>query len=297
MMLHALLSDLLELEHIEVTVSRDPRLPELNLPVNIVIPEKDEDVWSFWHQQIEMSDAFWPIAPETGGALEKLSRMAHEKKLLGCHPDAVRLTASKHETAKLLSDHSIGSVPTWRLGDFPGGSGPFVAKPDDGAGSEDTRLFEAAGEAVSWLKGKESTHVIQPWLAGVPASISMLCGFGEAQVLTSNRQLIEISENEIFYRGSLVNGMLEHRNTMEKVAHQVAQALPGLRGYVGIDVMVADGAVTVLEINPRLTTSSVAIHQATGRNLAGMVIDLLYNRTMVDPDTLQSNIIQVNAHG
>ena len=73
--------------------------------------------------------------------------------------------------------------------------------------------------------------------------------------------------------------------------------LPGLAGYVGMDVIVDDGRVTVLEINPRLTTSYAGLHRAIGRNPAGLVLDLLYNGCMVEADKLQRNVVEVRVDG
>ena len=52
-------------------------------------------------------------------------------------------------------------------------------------------------------------------------------------------------------------------------------AIPGLWGYVGVDLMLAKEGPVVLEINPRLTTSYCGLRRALGINTAAMVLDLL----------------------
>lgn len=296
-MLEALLADLLQLPGVEVLTTRDPRLPPLALPVEVAIPQGAEDVWPLWQRCIAEADAVWPIAPESGGLLERLSAMAQSTMLLGCAPAAVRTAASKRATALHLAAHGIPVAPTLLPTEFKPQPGRFVAKPDDGVGCEDTRVFDDAAEMQNWLESRKATHVIQPWLEGEAASLSMLCRDGHAVLLSCNRQLIELVDGSLHYRGSVLNGMQTHWQAFDAVARQVAHALPGLAGYVGVDVMVNGGDVTVLEINPRLTTSYAGLHRAIGRNPPGLVLDLLYNGRMVDAEQLERNVVEVQVDG
>jgi predicted ATP-grasp superfamily ATP-dependent carboligase len=52
---------------------------------------------------------------------------------------------------------------------------------------------------------------------------------------------------------------------------------------VGIDLVVDGDDIYVVEINPRLTTSYVSMHQACGVNPARMLLDLFYNDTFNPP--------------
>lgn len=298
LMLESLLADLLELPGIEVMTTRDSRLTPLSLPVTVHIPQHADDVWPLWQRCIAEADAVWPIAPESGGVLERVSFLAQSKMLMGSTPDAVRIAASKYATALHLNRNGVAAVPTLLPAEFSPQNGRYVAKPDNGAGCEDTRLFDDCGQLQSWLvSGRTESHVIQPWLEGEASSLSMLCLDGQARLLSCNRQLIEVEDDSISYRGSLLNGMAEHWDVFEGIARQVARVLPGLAGYVGVDVIVDDRMVTVLEINPRLTTSYAGLHRAIGRNPAGLVLDLLYNGRMVEADDLQRNVVEVRVDG
>jgi predicted ATP-grasp superfamily ATP-dependent carboligase len=224
--------------------------------------------------------------------------MACSARLLGCRPHAVRIAASKHATAAHLAQHGIAVVPTLRPSDPMPRAACAVAKPDDGVGCEDTRRFDDLGELRRWLEaGRSASHVVQPWLEGEPASLSMLCLEGRSQLLSCNRQLVEVSREDIRYRGSVLNDMAIHWAAFDTVATQVAQALPGLAGYVGVDVIVNAGKVTVLEINPRLTTSYAGMRRAIGCNPAGLVLDLLYNGRMTEAAALQRNRVEVTLDG
>jgi predicted ATP-grasp superfamily ATP-dependent carboligase len=296
LMLKALLTDLLATNEVRVATSRDARLPMLGLPV--AVEEVDKDPWSLWQRCIKNADLVWLIAPETDGVLEKLSRLVPTGKLIGCAPEAVKIAASKYATAQLLAQHQIPVVPTWKVEQAPTDLPRYVAKPDDGVSCEDTRCFDDFAQMQEWLQGGSisskaaTSNVIQPWQPGSAASISMLCHEGKAWLLSCNRQVVELHEDRFVYCGSVINGMAQHWNVFADIAQRIASVMPALSGYVGVDVMVDGSDITVLEINPRLTTSYVGLTQATGLNVAKLVLDLFYNRPMQTAHR-QRNVITI----
>ena len=159
----------------------------------------------------------------------------------------------------------------------------WLAKPDDGAGCEQTVCFDEAVNLSQWLLAHKhaETHVIQPYLTGSACSISCVMHQGKAHVFSCNQQLITVKNNVLNYQGCVVNGMRQHWQKFVALANQIAQLLPDLAGYVGIDVIVSDNekeeTITVIEINPRLTTSYIALSEATGYNMAERIINTLTN--------------------
>jgi len=299
----ALLRDLFELKNtvewhdVEVITTHDARLP-LPQHANQVIPiNHNDDVWQVWNRCIANADAVWPIAPETGGMLSRLTELVirHHKALFGCPLEAVNLAASKHATYQALRVAQICTMPTYILADWPQNSAnAWVAKPDGGVGCEDSGYFESSAALLDWMRqGRETTHIIQPYQQGIPASISMLCKQGQAWLLSCNRQKITLESGKFVYMGSVLNGMAEHSPAFEAIAKSVAKAIPGLSGYVGVDVIVDDSQIYVLEINPRLTTSYVGLHEAIGCNPARLVMDLLYNKDFRFPQEISSNIVEI----
>ena len=121
----------------------------------------------------------------------------------------------------------------------------------------------------------------------------MLCMKGEAWVLSCNRQLIEQANDSFHYHGGILNGLQRYWTQFELLARQVAQAMPGLAGYVGIDVMIGDAGIQVLEVNPRLTTSYAGLEQAIGRNPAKLILDMFYNGSFSSPPLIERNIVEV----
>jgi predicted ATP-grasp superfamily ATP-dependent carboligase len=59
---------------------------------------------------------------------------------------------------------------------------------------------------------------------------------------------------------------------------RACRAIPGLAGYVGVDLILTPGGPLVVELNPRLTTSYLGLRAATRRNLAAAAIAALEGR-------------------
>jgi predicted ATP-grasp superfamily ATP-dependent carboligase len=297
LMRDAVLDGLLRLPKVEVFATRDYRLAlAYELPSVSISPE--QDVWAIWEQCITSADAVWPVAPESDDILARLCDMAvrHGKHLLASSPDAVRLAASKHATWKCLADAGIPVVDTFSLDQLHElDNGPCVIKPDDGISCEGSRIFADKQSLSDWMNSRAQGDacVLQPLIAGIPASISMLCMKGEAWVLSCNRQLIEQADGGFRYHGSILNDLQVYWDPFARLAQQVAQAMPGLAGYVGIDVIVGDNGIQVLEVNPRLTTSYAGLEQAIGRNPTELILDMFYNGGFSSSLLIERNIVEV----
>jgi tyramine---L-glutamate ligase len=276
LMVRALLDDLSRIPGVRCLVSRDPRLAGL-AGAETLGARAGEDVFAAFSRGAAVSDAVWPTAPETGGVLERLGRLTllEGRVLLGSHPDAVRITASKRATAAVLSAAGIGVVPTFGAGDIvPAIPGSWVVKPDDGAGAEDTTVVPDSGAARAALENGGAGLVAQPWVEGEALSLSLLCAAGEARLLSCNRQRVRVTEGRVVLAGIGVNAAAQRAAEYRPLASRIAAAIPLLWGYVGVDLVAgADGPV-VLEVNPRLTTSYCGLGGALGVNPARAVVEL-----------------------
>nr|WP_314547478.1 ATP-grasp domain-containing protein [uncultured Massilia sp.] len=225
------------------------------------------------------ADAVWPLVCETGGKLEQLSRgiLGGQRILLGSAPGAVQVAASKLKLARVLADGGVAAIATYSPHEaLPQIGGPWVVKPDDGAGCLDTLLFSDRAQALAWVRARTTgNYVLQPFVAGKLGSLSLLCRDGVAQVLACNQERVAMRDNRFHFLGSVVNGMSDDDGALAALARQVAAAIPGLWGYVGIDFVLTPQGTVVLDVNPRLTAAYVGLHASIGCNPAGLVLDLL----------------------
>jgi len=277
LMLRALLADLAALPDLDVFSSRDPRLPALP-GVPAIAPGPGENAARHFARGVSAADAVWPVAPETGGVLERLAGDTVERGriLLGCRPDALRVAASKRATAAALSAAGVSVVPTFVTGDdLPPLPGPWVLKPDDGAGCDGTRLVRDWRRARRILASESGRFVAQPWIEGDALSLSLLCGEGRAMLLSCNRQHVRVTEGRLSLAGISVNALPDRDGRFARLGEEAAAAIPGLWGYIGVDLILGKDGPVVLEVNPRLTTSYVGLGPALGINPAALVLGLL----------------------
>ena len=164
MLIDALLADLGTVPNVEVCTMANLRAPGAGpaLP-GLSFAER-------FAACVQTADAVWPLAPESDGLLENLSRdiLRGKRILLGSAPGAVRVAASKFKVARALAEGGVPTVPTYRPhASLPDGEGAWVVKPDDGAGCVDTRLFSDRAAALAWIRTSAAQgYILQPFVAG-----------------------------------------------------------------------------------------------------------------------------------
>jgi predicted ATP-grasp superfamily ATP-dependent carboligase len=181
---------------------------------------------------------------------------------------------------------------------------PVVVKPRWGAGCMGVGL--ANGPAELHLAVEEARHaggrdglVVQQYVTGVAASVSLLGDGSRTAVLAVNGQSVgrdqvrssrfEVRSGDyglptayrplpttarrLFYRGGVTP--LDHPMAGRAIeaARRACDAFPGLRGFVGVDLVLTGTDAVVIEVNPRLTTAYLGIRSSLDENVAAMAID------------------------
>jgi len=276
-MVRALARDLAAVPGVMPVVARDAAIP-LDPIAGLVEEIGDDDPWPAWEEIVRQCDGVWPIAPESDGILAGLSARARElgRFVLASREDALAITASKQATADHLARCGIRTCPTFPLDDPPKGAGKgWVVKPDDGVGAGDTHLIEDEAGLDFWREARGGAgFVLQPFLNGPALSLSLLAQEGVGWLLSCNRQYVEVVHGAFRFDGVTTSGAEERRADLAPLARRIAASLPGLWGYVGVDLIDTRSGPIVLEINPRLTTSYVGLKESLGLNVAGLVLSL-----------------------
>jgi tyramine---L-glutamate ligase len=310
LMRDAILHDFASLNQFNIVTTYDARLPAPMYAKTAVSIEHEP--LPEWQVLMQKCDAALIIAPETGEILLKLTQMLESTSArnLGSNSATVAVTTSKLQTHAVLHQAGILNVPTYTAAefterytheDFLHG---YVVKPDDGAGCEQTWFFETYSQLTIWLEQHSTTlhhHIIQPFLPGIAASMSILCNQGRTWLLACNRQYIykalSYGQSSAFqYRGSEVNGLTQYREQFLTLSHNIAQAIPGLNGYIGIDVIIHNDQFYVVDINPRITTSYIGLTASLGCNPAQLLMSAVSNADFELPETLQAQPVEVNVY-
>lgn len=225
--------------------------------------------WVAW--QAARHDAVWLVAPETDGLLASLQQAVPAARWLGCDAPAITLAGRKRATLARLAAFGLKTPLA-----FATTAARWVVKPDDGAGTLDTRVHRERGAAEADLaarRARGASATLEPWVEGEALSLSMLAREGGVELLSINRQHIEIgADGAVAYRGVAINqlgGGLVRAGALCSTARAVGRAVRGLRGFVGVDlVWHADHGPVVIEVNPRPTCAYVGLSAALDRNLA-----------------------------
>ncbi|PZQ84965.1 MAG: hypothetical protein DI549_03565 [Ancylobacter novellus] len=278
LMRDALIGDLEDLPGVRVVTTHDSRLPPPPRGESRAIAP-GENPHAIWGDIAASVHCCWPVAPEMDGILAALAGQlrARNPRVIACDGETLRACASKGRTVEILAGAGVPVVPTWRPADVPAGTpGPFVMKPDDGAGAMDVRLFQRL-PAPPYPEGV----VAQPLIAGIPASLTLLCQSGRTHVLTANRQHVEVVDGHFQFSGVTVGGLAVD-DELRDLASRIGAALPGLHGIVGVDYIATTDGPVVIEVNPRLTTSYAGLRRALGINPLAFVAELIRDGAVPD---------------
>ena len=124
---------------------------------------------------------------------------------------------------------------------------------------------------------------------GFHASVSLLIGGGRCLPISLNLQLIEPG-SRFKYRGSQVPFDHPNRDRAMRLAALAAGLIPGLKGYVGVDMVLGADLIQLIEINPRLTTSYIGLRQVTSMNLAQAIWECCQDGKLPDRVPLEGKV-------
>ncbi|NOQ93124.1 MAG: ATP-grasp domain-containing protein [Methylophaga sp.] len=309
-MLIAIVQDLLELSTIELILLRDDRLDPLaaiigHSEIQITTIKDYASFQSAYHDAIKRADAILPIAPETDGILNNIQQdiLNSNKQLLASQAEAMSVSSDKYQCHQQLLAYGLSSPTTvkaseWSMNQFTSSTG-FIIKPRDGAGCMDTLFIKGSASLKAWLASPahdlENT-IIQPYIDGITMSLNILSDNDDSRVLAINKQHFQRNNRNLSFTGSTVNGVDESIFSITQASSLVAkihQAISGLWGFIGIDLIVRDNEVFILDINPRLTTSYIGLKASLGINPAQLLFTMIEQGLSALPKTIQRHAVEV----
>lgn len=269
-----------------ISAFRDAGCKILTLQDHRLPPEDDTEFLEIRHQAdlrpalldlIDKTDFGILIAPETGGCLAEIVRVAEDQKPgwhLGCRWEAIELCGDKLQLAKFFHNHQAPHPRTWLIENAENGwkqsERPLVIKPRDGAGSLDTYKIKSSRDFNLRTISNQSGMIVQEFFEGISMSLSVLCdGLGEVQpiaVFDHNRRVVPFSENLLEFQYN--NPTLQPPELIDNLENcrNALQSVRGLRGWVGVDFIWSQekGVDMVIEINPRMTMSFAWLNKLVG---------------------------------
>ena len=284
-MITALAADFASLPDVEVTALRDSRLTSWDLPQCALHDVRDPHEERQWIVRLaSQSDWTVVIAPEFDGLLSDRCQLVVNSggRLLGPGPQLVRWASDKRETCRRWQRVGVAVPRSYVLHQNESPPDEFrfpaVLKPNDGAGSVAVQRICHATDlpAASW---PNDPMRLEEFCPGVPCSMGIIGGVSQQVFLPPCRQTLS-DDGRFSYRGGQLLDEPALCQRAERLASGAAEILEGLIGYVGMDFILgphADGSTdTLIEINPRLTTSYIGLRHAVRENLAQVMLDLAH---------------------
>jgi hypothetical protein len=292
-LLCAVVDDFSRIAGIEVDTTWDCRMgpPPFRGARTICVDSREQELRTF-RRLAAHCDATLVIAPEFQGVLSKRCRIVEDVggRLLGPSSRAVALCSDKLRLAGHLGHAGVGTIST-RLVDWDGLQSllpdgarprfPIVVKPRDGAGSQNTFLVNDANELMrlggELATGTTDEYIEQPFIAGSAVSVALVIAPSRRsiEVFVPARQCLSDDGRFRYLGGQIPSDPVDH-DAIQRAAVSACCSAPGLRGYVGVDLIVPRGEPdrpVVVEINPRLTTSYLGYRRLTECNLAEWMLN------------------------
>jgi predicted ATP-grasp superfamily ATP-dependent carboligase len=272
----AIAADLARIAGVTVTVGSGEQ--EAGHAHRAVAPAAGEAAVDFVRRQAVLHDLCWVVAPESEGMLLRMQQAVGAGRWMGCSAEAISIASSKSATCAALCAAGI-RTPL----DFAAGHrGAWIVKPDDGAGTMETRLHSSRAAAEGDVRQRQRAGqraVAEPYVEGETLSVSMIVGPVLAQALAVNRQNLQVDAegwlHDLGVEPAAIARSDARTASLHALAAQVAAAIPGLRGYVGIDVVWSErGGPVVIEVNPRVTCAYVGLSALLRRNVAADILAL-----------------------
>lgn len=228
---------------------------------------------------LKSCDAVHIIAPETDGILSFLTEQAESAGLpvLGSSSTATTIAGNKGLCHQIFQNANLPTPRTLcaRFESYAGAIAemefPLVLKPLDGVGSEGVCCIrriedlDAALETVRKTTARQE-FLVQSFAEGSHVSVSVLASGDACLPICVNQQLME-TECPFRYLGSRVPFPTPMASDIMELAGSAVRAIPGLKGYVGVDLVCSRDRVQLIEINPRLTTSYLGLRQVSKTNI------------------------------
>jgi predicted ATP-grasp superfamily ATP-dependent carboligase len=296
-MLRSVVADFKAAGH-EVTVLLDTRISKLNPPIDAdcTLPILySHEPKNFLNSISKINDAIYVIAPETGQTLQSLVELAEKtgKTSLNCESQAIGKVADKAVLYEKLQKNGFPTPKTLTL-NFTDSivrvkqaikhelTYPVVFKPVDGVGCSGLSIVKEEAQiqkAIAKIKAesKSTRFIAQEFVSGESASVSLLSTGKKALAISLNRQNVTLAEPNMdsSYNGCCVPFSHPLKQEALALAEKVVESFSGLRGYVGVDLVLAGQKAFVVDVNPRLTTSYVGLRKVASFNVAKALVDAI----------------------
>ena len=272
LMTNSLYRDCLKSKNISFKYFQDYRLNSIKKSNSVIVKDKKQ-IYNI--KFLKKFDWILPILPENDSILYNYISFLENNncKKISSDKKTILLLSDKLRFYKFCIENNIPTIPTHTLMFYKKLKhiGKYIIKDRFGVGCSYVKIYND----IHNINPKTFTKkIIQPYFNGDDYSISVFFTKNNFKFLTINKQYIVEKDNRFLkLEKILVNVKSISLIKISYILSKLKKLLPGLIGYIGIDIIIKNSNIYIVEINPRFTTSFAGLHGSLGINL----IDLFVN--------------------
>lgn len=276
LILESLINDFSKSKTIDFKYLLDYRLKDKYGSSNSIIV-KDSD-YNFLSDIYKNFNYVLPILPESHNILYHYSRFLEKNK--------IKKILSSSETIKVMSDKKlfsnfckkseikhpllisdISKIKKNKL---------YVIKDRFGVGCSYIQIISSKDIE----RFDSNKYIIQEYIKGQSFSASIFCSKGNFTILSLNEHQVKKKRNNyIKINKIIVNKNISDNPKIYGLINKLKKSISTLSGYIGIDFIITNDDIYIIELNPRITTSFTKLNSTLGINLA----ELINNSSIITP--------------
>ena len=255
----------------------DYRLKDLYKDNSIIIRKKD-DLYNT--NLLRNYNYVLPVIPESNLKLYDYAKYLEANKINMLLSDSktIKICSDKYEFYKFIRNNKLNTIKTYLKYTENMNGRKFVIKDRYGVGCSYVKITKD----INKLRTINSNNIIQDYIVGQDYSVSVFFTREGFKLLTINKQCIRINQNDqIYLFGIMINIKHDCYIKIISIISKIKNIFPGLRGFVGIDLLINNKEIFIIEINPRLTTSFVGVYDTLGVNIIDLIINSRYIKNTI----------------
>jgi len=247
------------------------------------------------------------IAPSTGRTLYNLVKSCEEEGLdvVDSPSTAVFVATDKALLCKNLEVHGV-RTPKTLISRYEEGPkavehalatfGKVVVKPADGDGCAGLSFVSRPEEAsIALSVAKQNSRLpyflVQEYVEGENLSVCLLASDDAIVPLSINMQSVRLKgpREPSMYAGSVVPH--QGNDKVLQVALRAVKSLGRVKGFFGVDLVLKGGEPYVVEVNPRFTTSYLALREVCEENVPDVLVRSYFDKSLLRPPRLRGRAV------
>ena len=155
-------------------------------------------------------------------------------------------------------------------------SSKLIIKPLIGVDCEDIVVIDELRFDLDKIFKPGTLVLVQEFIEGTDISVSLISDGKKAVPISLNKQFILLENDRGNYLGGKLPFNAEFRDDAYEIAVKAVESVDGLRGFVGVDLIISDeGEIYLLEINSRFTTPYVGLKKIADINIGKTIIEVI----------------------